>query len=120
MISIEFLRQFRIGEYAIFDFTLAFLGIYLLSPLLSKIFLKIRIDIPKLNWIFLTLPISVLTHLLVGKITPMTRNFLDIHGHYILKVIILELLIIGIKGIKIIKKTNTNTYPHHQFDDKKI
>lgn len=50
MILIEFLRQFRFGGYAIFDFVIAFLGIYLLSPLLSKIFLKFRIDIPKQNW----------------------------------------------------------------------
>jgi hypothetical protein len=106
MIPIEFLRQFRIGGYAIFDFAIAFLGIYLLSPLLSKLFLLIKIKIPKKNWLFLTLPISILAHLLVGKITPMTRNFIDIHGHYILKILILSLLILGIKGIKIIKKNS--------------
>ena len=104
MISIEFLRQFRLGEYAIFDFAVAFLGIYLLSPLLSKIFLKIRISIPKQNWLFLTLPISIVAHLLVGKMTPMTQNFIDIHGHYILKVIILLLLILGLTSIRIVKK----------------
>lgn len=104
MIPIEFLRQFRFGQYAIFDFVAAFLGIYLLSPLLSKIFLKLKIDIPKRNWLFLTLPISILAHLLVGNITPMTRDLIDIHDHYILKILILILLILGIKGIKIVKK----------------
>ncbi len=104
MVTIEFLRQFRFGGYAIFDFVLAFVGIYLISSSLSKIFLKFRIYIPKQNWLFLTLPISILTHLLVGKITPMTRNFLDIHGHYILKIVILILLFFGLKSIKIIKK----------------
>lgn len=103
MIPIEFLRQFRFGGYAIFDFAVAFLGIYLLSPLLSKIFLKLRIDIPKQNWLFLTLPISIFAHLLVGKITPMTKDFIDIHNHYILKILILSLLIFGIKGVKIVK-----------------
>jgi len=106
MIPIEFLRQFRFSGYAIFDFVAAFLGIYLLSPLLSKIFLKFRIDIPKQNWLFLTLPISIFIHLLVGRITPMTRDFIDIHNHYILKVLILSLLILGIKGIKIVKKNS--------------
>jgi hypothetical protein len=105
MNPIEFLRQFRLGGYAIFDFAVAFLGIYLLSPLLSKIFLKLRIDIPKLNWLFLTLPISIIVHLLIGQTTLMTKNFLDIHDHYILKILILGLLILGIKGIKIIKKS---------------
>lgn len=106
MIPIEFLRQFRFSGYAIFDFAAAFLGIYLLSPLLSKIFLKLRIDIPKKNWLFLTLPISIFVHLLVGQITPMTKDFIDIHNHYILKILILSLLILGIKGIKIVKKSS--------------
>ena len=104
MIPIEFLRQFRIGEYAIFDFAIAFLGIYLLSPILSKIFLKFRINIPKKNWLFLTLPIGIITHLLFGKMTPLTRNFMDIHNHYILKIIILGLLFFGLRNIIIIKK----------------
>ena len=104
MTTIEFLRQFRIGEYAIFDFIVSFLGIYLLSPILSKIFLKIKIIIPKRNWIFLTLPIGFLFHLVFGSITPMTRDILNIHDHYILKIVMLILLFFGIKGLKIIKK----------------
>ena len=100
MNTLEFLRQFRIGGYAIFDFAVSFLGIYLLSPLLSKLFLKLRLKIPKHNWLFLTLPISIIVHLLIGTMTPMTQNFLDINGHYILKIIILILLILGIRGIK--------------------
>lgn len=104
MTLLEFLRQFRFGEYAVFDFATSFLGIYLLSPLLSKIFLKFRLDIPKKSWLLLTLPISIIVHLLVGVITPMTRDFIDIDDHYILKIIILILLILGLKGVKIVKK----------------
>ena len=104
MIPIEFLRHFRIGGYAIFDFTTAFLGIYLLALLSSKLFLKLRIDISKKSWLLLTLPIGIATHLIFGKITPMTRNFMDINGHYILKLIIIGLLILGINGIRIVKK----------------
>lgn len=110
MIPIAFLRQFRISDYAIFDLAVSFFGIYLLSPLLSKIFLKIRINIPKKSWLFLTLPIGILAHLLVGNITPMTRNFMDIQSHYILKILILGLLILGIKDIKIIKKNSLKKY----------
>jgi len=77
MIPIDFLRQFRFSGYAIFDFIAVFLGMFLLSPSLSRIFLKLRVDIPKRNWLFLTLPISIFTHLLVGKITPMTRDFIN-------------------------------------------
>lgn len=104
MTPIEFLRQFRLGGYALFDFAVAFLGIYLLAPLLSKLFLKIRLDIPKQNWLFLTLPISILVHILIGNITPLTEAFLNIHGNYIVKLIILALLVLGIRGIKIVQK----------------
>ena len=99
---IEYLRHFRIGGYAIFDFAVAFIGIYLLSSFLSKMFLKIGVDIPRLNWLFLTLPIGILVHLLIGKMTPMTLGFIDMHGHYILKIVIICLVILGIKGIKLI------------------
>lgn len=104
MLSLEFLRQFRFGGYAIFDILVSFLGIYLLSSLLSKLFLKIRVSIPKINWLFLTLPLGILTHLLVGKITPMTRDFMSLNSHYLLKIIILVLLFFGLRNIKIIKK----------------
>ena len=106
MLSLEFLRHFRIFGYAIFDLVVAFGGIYLASSFLSKMFLRIKINIPKRNWLFLTLPIGIATHLLIGRMTPMTKNFLDIHGHYILKILIIGLLILGLKDIKIIKNKN--------------
>lgn len=104
MISIEFLRQFRFGEYALFDFFVAFLGVYLLAPLLSKLFLKLRVDISRTSWLLLTLPISIIVHVSIGRITPMTKNFLDIQDHYILKIFILSLMVFGLKGIKITKR----------------
>jgi len=108
MNTIDILRQFRIGGYALFDLGVSFLGIYLLSPLLSKLFLKLRIKITKRSWLFFTLPLSILVHIIVGNITPMTKNFIDVHGHYFLKIIILGLFILGIKGTKIMsKKSNT-------------
>jgi len=59
MSIIEYLRQFRIEGYALFDFVGAFFLMYLIAPLLSRIFLKIRLVIPKRNRLFLTLPIAV-------------------------------------------------------------
>ncbi len=105
MISIEFLRQFRIFEFAVFDLALAFLGVLMLSPLLSWIFKKCGIHIPKRNWIFLTLPMSIVIHIAVGHITPLTRNFIDLGGHYFLKILIICLIILGMRGIKRIKNT---------------
>ena len=102
--TIEFLRQFKIGEYAIFDLSISFLGIYLISPLLSKIFLKIGLKIPKYNWLYLTLPFSILIHLLFGRITPMTKYFIDFHGHYLLKLLIISPVFLGLRGISRVKK----------------
>jgi hypothetical protein len=106
MIPLEFLRQFRVDGYAIFDFAAAFLLIFLLAPLLSKLFSKLRLSIPKKSWMFFTLPLSIVAHLLAGNITPMTRDFISLHDHYLLKIFILGLLILGLKNIKIIKKTH--------------
>ena len=106
MISIDYLRQFRIGEYAAFDLVVSFLGIYLLSPLLSRLFLKLRIEIPKRSWLLLTLPIGIIFHLLTRNMTLMTEDFMDLQSHYVLKILILGLLILGIKDIRITKKNS--------------
>ncbi len=101
---IEVLRQPRLDEYAIFDLVTAFLGIYLLSPLLSKLFLKIHIKIPKKNWLFLTLPIGILFHVAIGQMTIMTKNFLNPYTHYLLKTSVLILFLLGLRGIKVKKQ----------------
>lgn len=98
---IEKLREYRIGEYAIFDLTTAFLGMYLLAPWLSKLLLKVGIEIPKENWLFLTLPLAILIHLLIGTRTLMVKNFLNLQGYYDLKVLILVLLILGLRGVRL-------------------
>lgn len=106
MLSVEYLRSFKIGQYAIFDIVTAFAGIYLLSPLLSKLFKKLNLDIPKASWLYFTLPLSVIFHILVGNITPLTKYFIDLNGHYIEKITLIILVVLGIKHIKIIKKRN--------------
>ncbi len=104
MIPIEYLRQFRFLEYAIFDFIVVFAGMYLLAPLLSKLFLKAKIEIPIKNWLFLAIPIGIIVHLLAGKMTPMTKNFINPNDHYILKAVVIWLLILWLKGIKTVPK----------------
>lgn len=100
MTQIEYLRQFRIGEFAIFDFTAAFLGMFLLAPLLSWLFKKMGILVPLRNWVILMLPISVLAHILVGTYTPLTKQFLDPSGHYLTKMVIVACCIFSLMGIK--------------------
>ena len=104
MLSIDFLRQYRIGEFAIFDLAVAFLGVFLLSLILSKLFRKLGLEIPKKSWVLWTLPIGILAHLLVGRITPLTRDFLDLNGHYLSKAVIIGLIIWGAWGVKRVKE----------------
>jgi len=56
METITWLRQFRVTGYAVFDLAAAFLGMFLLSPVLSKLFRKMGLEIPRINWVCLTLP----------------------------------------------------------------
>jgi hypothetical protein len=102
--TIEFLRQFKIGGFAIFDLATAFLGIQLLAPVLAWPFKKLGWEIPRRSWLLLTLPIGILVHFLIGRHTPLTVDFLDPHSHYLAKAGILILIIFGVKGIKKIKK----------------
>jgi hypothetical protein len=104
MTTLEFLRSFHFFGYAIFDLVLSFVGMYLLSGPLSKLFRKINIEIPKINWVYFTLPIGIISHLIFRTFTPMTKDFFNINGHYVLKIIIIIFLILGLKGIKKIRK----------------
>jgi len=104
MNPIEFLRQFRVGEYAVFDMVAAFGGMYLLAPWLSRLLLRLGIVFPKLNFVILALPIGILVHVLVGSMTPMTKAFLDPGGHYTIKIVSMVLLILGCRGVKGVKQ----------------
>ena len=104
MPSIEYLRSFKVFEYAIFDFALSFLGVYLLSPILSWLLTKINVKISKKSWLLLTIPISIPIHYLVGTITPLTEQFLNPNGDFIVKIVIVVLTYLGAKDIKVSKK----------------
>lgn len=100
MNQIDYLRQFRVGNFAVFDFVASFLGMLVLSPLLSHLCKRVGVHVPKRNWVILTLPIGVLAHILVGNITPLTKDFLDLHGHYAAKIVIVACVIFGVAGIR--------------------
>ncbi|MFO0763953.1 MAG: hypothetical protein U0518_03805 [Candidatus Gracilibacteria bacterium] len=101
---LHFLRQYHIFDYAIFDLTASFVGIYLLSPVLSRIMKWFRLDVPLQSWLLFTLPIGILVHIAVGSYTPMTRDLLDPSSHWILKGIILGCVVTGLKYVSIVRK----------------
>lgn len=105
---IPYLRQFRVSGYAVFDFAVSFLAAYLLAPWLSKMFKKIGVNIPKYSWLYFTVPISIIVHLLVNTMTPLTQAFINPHGDYIIKIIVLVLVILGAKDIGFISLDQRN------------
>ena len=99
-VTFEYLRSFKVFGYAIFDIVSSFVGIALLSPLLTRLFRYIHLEIPFLSWIYLTLPIGILVHLIVGNNTPMVKQFLDPSGFYLLKIVVIVLCILAVRLIK--------------------
>lgn len=98
--SIEYLRQFKVSGYAVFDFAASFLVMFLLSPLLSGLARRAGWQVPRVNWVFLALPLGIAAHLAGGNLTPMTRDFMDPGGHYLVKAAVLFFLALGLSNIK--------------------
>jgi len=107
----ETLRLFKIGPFAIFDFVISYLGIYLLAPALSKLALKIKLHISRTQWLWLVLPLSILIHLLFGQRTPLTQMVINPNNFYLLKILIIFMLFMGLKDTKV-KKNNYEL--HHK------
>ena len=96
---IEFLRQFRAGPFAIFDFAISYISFYLLAPYIIKFFEKFDIKITKANILWMVLPLSIIFHLLTKQNTPLTMMFLNLNDYYLLKILIGAMVFLGLKGI---------------------
>ncbi len=73
MLSIEYLRQFRIGQFTIFDTLASYIGILILSPVLTWLMSKLHIKIPTSSWLWFTLPLSVAFHIIFRQATPLMK-----------------------------------------------
>jgi hypothetical protein len=99
---LNILRQYRIGPFTIFDTATAYLGIFLLSPLLSKLFYKLHINISRSGWLWLTLPISVIFHLVFRQNTPLMKILSDPFKFelYLVLVVLFFMTYMGLRKIK--------------------
>lgn len=113
---IGILRQFKIGSFTIFDTGTAYLGVFLLAPLLTKLFSKLHLYISRTAWLWLTLPISVIFHLVFRQHTPFMKMLLDPNGFYIAKIILLFMLYMGLKNIKNPEKIKGSSKPYFGFN----
>lgn len=101
MINIDILRQFRIGPFTIFDTATAYLGILIISPLLTWIFSKIHFHISTVSWLWLTLPISVIFHLVLSQNTPLMKILSDPlkFDFYFVLIVLIFMTYMGLKDI---------------------
>jgi hypothetical protein len=97
---INILRQYRIGPFTIFDVVTAYVGIYLLAPLLAKIFYKLHINISRSGWIWLTLPIAVVFHLIFHQNTPFMKMLLSPKSFYMPIIVLIFMTYMGLRKIK--------------------
>lgn len=77
MISLEHLRQFKIGPFAIFDIAVSYLSILILSPILNLLMSKLQVKVPLISWLCFTLPLSVIFHLIFHQSTPLMTILAD-------------------------------------------
>lgn len=96
---IKYLRLFRIGQFAIFDFTISYIGFYILSPLIIKLFKYFNMTVTIANIMWLVLPLSILIHIIIGNHTPLTKMFLDTSDYYFIKIVIVYMIYAGLKGV---------------------
>jgi len=100
---IETLRSFRIFDFAVIDFAFAILGLALLSPLLTRLFRKVWLEIPIQSWMLFAIPIWVITHALIWTNTPLNEYVFSTDGHLVEKIIVIVLLVLGIAFIRKLK-----------------
>lgn len=100
MNTITFLRQFRVADIALFDLTISYVGVYLLSPFLSKRMLKFHLVFTRKHWLWLTLPISIVVHIATKQNTALMKMSFDTHGHYIVKILLIVMTYMGLRGVK--------------------
>lgn len=103
MNPITFLRQFKVGTFAIFDILVSYLFVYLIAPLLTAIFRKLHIEIPWVSWLWLTLPIGVLVHVIFRQNTPLNQMFFDMQGNWLVKSILIGMIIVAVSQMKLVR-----------------
>lgn len=101
---IDTLRQLKVGPFAVFDIALAYGGIFLVAPLLSKLFAKFHLDISRSAWLWLTVPIAVLFHAVFKQHTPLMKMLFNPYDFYLVKFIVLLMLGMGLRNVRFVKK----------------
>lgn len=107
MISLEYLRQFRVGPFTIFDTLASYIGILILSPILTWLMSRLRLKIPTISWLWFTLPLSVLFHIIFHQSTPLIKILAN-PGQAQFYIAIIVLLAMTYMGFKKVSKITSS------------
>lgn len=94
------LRQYRIGPFPIFDTALAYVGILIISPLLTWLFSKIHVRIPWYSWLWFTVPLSVVFHILFHVNSPLMKMLFDLKTAIPVVIVLIVMMFMGGRSIK--------------------
>jgi hypothetical protein len=99
--DIVYLRSFKVGPFAIFDLVVSYVGIYLIAPLLSWVLSLVGLKADRAAWLWLTLPLAILFHLIFNQNTPLSKMVLSPNSGWLAKVVLVVMLVVGISQIRI-------------------
>lgn len=89
MATIEKLRSYRIGPFAVFDFAMSYLAAWYGAPLLKQ-------NREKAMW--LVIPLGIVVHELIGRKTPLNKMVLGPETNIIAQAIIAGMLYKGFRA----------------------
>ncbi len=86
IMSLDKLRSFRIGQFAVFDFVVSYVAMWLLAPYLR---------ISRVSALLIMIPLSVVVHKFIGRVTPLTQMVMGA-GHMSVKLLTLFMLVAAV------------------------
>jgi len=100
--SLEYLRQWRVGQFTVFDTVASYVGILILSPILSWLMSRLDLKVPLISWLWLTMPLSVIFHLIFNQSTPLMKVLTNprTFDFYIAVIILLVMTYLGLRKVR--------------------
>lgn len=87
MTTLENLRSYRLGPFAIFDFASAYGAVYFLAP---------KLNINRKQALWLTLPAAIIIHKLTNQETPLNKMVLGPESNTLAQLILAGMLYQGL------------------------
>ena len=93
MSTIDYLRSFRVGPFAVFDFAASFVAAYVIGEYMF----------PNQTMALLwgVIPLSILAHVLAGKMTPLARMVMEPNAYWVPKLIVLFCVVQMVQNISL-------------------